>query len=506
MKPTQRPLLRCLPLLLAAVLVLPAWAPADAAPRYADRDTALNLAQALDKGLYRNKLISSTFIRGEGDGRYIVRVVLDNGIEQDWDMHQIRQWSRDGDIVLRKNKALVFTSDEDNSFGILDKNVFVEQALASNVFVMQYPPGDILAGRRINYGVYRFNLAELLGLAQGRDRHGYRYQYVFDLANGERELLSAWGAYDLLARDGLRDDAPGAGFVEQQPYRLQAIRPRALVNDPEGGTARFGIDMVFDRPVMLTAEHYPYEFYENNAGAKARGMPEHNFVLEVNAPNAVVVKPTERIRTLEFLRDIHSVNDPHHQVRVLLRASVNPVVLTHPPRITVEGNTVRATFVKVVDQSVLDRQALRAEEARRKQAQLLAPTLTAEEVRREETYRLSMTTGRAQLDRAKRAGNFGEAFEMYRAALANFNEAAATAGNDTDLRAAMRERNVLLANLPLMVLEHAEMVISEGTVADPAGLNRLIDAAAEMTRDDRLLRALRTLQQRLPAPAGSGGS
>ena len=47
--------------LTLALLALAGTAQATA-PRFADKDTALDLSQILDKGLFRDQLISSTFV------------------------------------------------------------------------------------------------------------------------------------------------------------------------------------------------------------------------------------------------------------------------------------------------------------------------------------------------------------------------------------------------------------------------------------------------------------
>ncbi|MFI5400812.1 MAG: hypothetical protein ACHQZQ_07175, partial [SAR324 cluster bacterium] len=118
----------------AASLVL-AWAgPAAAAPRYADKDTALELAQALDKGVLGNSLISSTFIQSVGRDQFVIRAVLDNGAQENWDMHQIRAWSQAESLTLRKNRALLFPKEQSNAFAVLDKNAFAQKALRAKVY------------------------------------------------------------------------------------------------------------------------------------------------------------------------------------------------------------------------------------------------------------------------------------------------------------------------------------------------------------------------------------
>ena len=489
--------------LICMVSLLSSWALAHAAaPRYADRELALKLAKVLDKGVFENKLISSTFIRKIGAEKYVVKVVLDNGGEQEWDMDQLRTWTKQGSLVLHKNNALVFPGSDSNEFAVFDKNGFVQHALRSNVYAKLHWPPDILAGKVINFQIYRFNVAELLDVNPGKDEQGYPHEYILDLQNGQREYLSFREAYESINRGALTDAVGNSADVERTPYLLQALRERKLAPSANGGTGEFGVDMVFDRPVRLDRGHFPFQVYEERARARAMGYGEFDFVIEVTAPNAEITRGVKRIGTLEFLRDIHAISDPVHPKRVLMRAAFNPVVLTSPPDIQVAANTVQITFTKVVDQSVLDRKAIQDEETRRRQAKLLAETLTDEEIRRISAYRQAMQTGGDQLQTARHAPQFGAAFEEYLAALTNFTEAAANASTDRELQDAMRQRNALLVNIPLMVLEHAELAVKLKPIPDPPGLKRLLDISAEMTRDEQLLKALQKLERQVDAAAG----
>lgn len=486
--------------IICTLTLLAFWcSPVLGAPRFADRDLALRLAKVLDKGVFENKLISSTFIRKIGADKYVVKIVLDNGSEQEWEMDQLREWTRNETLVLRKNKALIFPTKENNEFSVFDKNEFVQHALRSNVYVKLHHPPDILAGQTISFQIYRFNLVKLLNVSATRDRNGYPHQYVLDLQNGQREYLSYREAQAVVHRGALIDAAGGNSVVERTPYRLRSIHKRKLTKLSDGGKAEFGIDLIFNRPVELADVHFPFQLYEKSSRAGSRGFSEFDFVFEVTVPNAVLGRRVNRIGSLEYLRDIHAVSDPVHPRRVLVRAAINPVVFTSPPDIVVSENSVMITFSKVIDQSVLDRKSIQSEETRRRQARLLADTVTDEEIRRVNEYLLAMETGRDQLRNARHASQFGEAFEDYLAAMTNFTAAAANASTDRELQDSMRQRNALLVNIPLMVLEHAEMAVKLSPIPDPDGLTRLIDISSEMTRDDQVIKALKALKQKVAA-------
>jgi len=490
--------------LLAGLLLLALGAgagqPALAAPRYTDKENALALAQALDKGVFRDNLISSAFIQSRSTGNYLIKVVLDNGAEQDWDLHQIRNWSKDDSLTLRKNRALVFPSEDTNGFVVLDKNQFATRALRARVYAKRHKGDDILAGRTIAFTIYRFNLIELLNLAPSTDENGYRHRYVLDLENGQREFLSYREAHEVMARDGLSADPGAMAPVLTLPFRLEDLRAEPLGRMADDGTGRFGVTLVFDKAVPLEPSLFPFRLYEQTRPAGRNG-PDSRFVIEFTVPNAVLAKRVATIRHLEFLNGVRVVTDPENQVRLLLKAEVNPDVLTVPPQVeTGSSQDVRITFTKVIDQSVFDRKALEEAELRRRQDRMLHATLTAEEITARKDFQRLMGTGRDEVDRARNAPTFGQQVELLLAALANFRAAAETAYDDRALQDALRERNQLSVRLPTLIVEHVGAALARPPVQDAAGLQRLLDHAAALTRDETLLETIARYKGRLVGP------
>lgn len=476
-------------------LMLASAHPAGAAPRFADKDTALELAQTLDKGVYRNALITSTFIQSVARDQFVVKVVLDNGAEQDWDMHQIREATRDETLTLRKNRALLFPKEQTNAFVILDKNQFALKALRARVFAKAYGDSDVLAGQTIKYAVYQFNLVDLLNLAPGKDDQGYRQHYLFDLENGQRELLSYLDAYNVMMRNGLIEDAASAEPVMRRPYLLTAIQPHEL--QMVNGTGRFGMEFVFDRPIQLDAGAFPFQLYERAVPGAGKGPRDPAFVIEFTAPNAILPSDVTPISSLEFLQSIQAVADQRNQNRVLVRASLNPEVLTTAPEIEVKGTSVVVTFTKVQDQSVFDRKALMEAELRRRQDKLLNASLTQDEINRRNAYRQFMETGMGQVDRARSRATFQERVDQLVAALANFNDAAVSASNDRDLEESLKQRNVVLVKLPQLVMDYASEALKTKPVPNPDVLRRALETVINLTREPSTLAQLHDLLQRV---------
>jgi len=474
--------------------LLAAWAaPLGAAPRYVDKDSALEIAKALDKGVFRGHIISSTFVQATGREQYRIKAVLDNGSEQDWDLNQLRDMTREGAVSLPGNKMLIFPKADSSDYVVFDKNEFARKALRTRVLARRFTEPDVLAGRTIRYGVYQFNLVDLLSIKAGRDSQGYRHHYFFDLENGQREFISHLDAYNLMAQNALIEDPSAAGGpVMRSTYQLRSITPREL--QMTNGIGRFGLELMFDRPVQLEAGHFPFQIYERGAGGPRKmGLP---FVVEFTLPNTVLPNPVKEIKALEFLNTISATSDEYHSARVLVRANVNPDVLTQPPEVELKGQSLIVTFVKVMDQTVFDRDALVEADLRRRQDKLLHGTLTPEEAQRRVNYRQFMETGQGQVDRLRTRTTPREKIDLLISALSNFNEAATLASTDRDLEDAMRERNVIMTRLPPMVIDHARATLREAT-PDRDSLRSMIDLSLQLTRDSRLTTMLKELQTQL---------
>ena len=491
---------------LFVLLALGASAIQAAAPRYANKEDALDLAKVLDKSLFKSSLITSTFVQSVAPEQYLIKVVLENGAEQEWDLRQIRNWSREDSIVLQRNRVLLFPRKNTNEFVVFDKNAFTQKVLLSRIYTKKHKAPDILAGQEIHYALFEFNLTDLLNLAPGTDELGYPFRYVLDLANGQREQLSYIDAYEVLQRGGLTLEPDPAQPVMDRPYLLQAVESEELELLEEGGLGNFGVKLTFDREITLQPEHFPFQLYETQE--KAGDQKERNtFVIEFTAPNAVL--PAKQpgtelgdypISNLEYLQEINLVSDPDHQNRVLLRAKVNPDVLVTPPMVKIEGNFVTMVFSKVEDQSIFDRAALEQAVFRRKQDNLLSPEMTEEEVEKRRGYLEAMDSGTRMVERVRSTSTVGEKFQFLLTAMQFFRSASANASNDQELTDALRERNILIARIPVLVLDHVTAQLQSGQREDIEQLRKMVEVAAGLTQEPAQRRALQMLHEQLGQP------
>ena len=471
-------------LVVFAVMADLAWA----ASRYTDKDNALKLAEALDKGVYHQKLITSTFVQSEDKDKYYIKAILENGAEHNWDIRELRGMARDGDLVLRNNQALIFPDETENSFVILDKNLFSQRALQSKVYIKLHPDSDVLAGQEIAFGIHRFNLAGLLGIQSTRDDQGYKHQYVLDLENGQRELLSLLDAYQVLDRNGLRTGTSGMDVL-RTPYRLREIRTHGLTETGQLGVGQFGVEVVFDRPVILQPNHFPYRFFENGNDSSSRDK----FVVEVTLPNAELAGRIRPIKVLEYLHEVRAVTDPTYSKRLLMRANISPDVMTLPPRVDVRGNSVLISFAKVVDLTAEDRRTLHDRDLLTRQERLLNQELSSEELQRRQTYGEQMTEGTRLETLSRKSETILNRIDMLVAAMESYTIAAENASTDLQLKQALHRRNILVVRIPKMTITYTRKELSRKRVSGGAELRQVLEKVATLTRDRVMLNTIQEL-------------
>ena len=74
-------------------------------------------------------------------------------------------------------------------------------------------------------------------------------------------------------------------------------------------------------------------------------------------PNTIKNRDVPGFRNLDYLSYVELVTDVEHQMRVMLRAQVNPEVLELPPHVEVtDRNSVIVHFFSVTDQSIARRE------------------------------------------------------------------------------------------------------------------------------------------------------
>ncbi|MDH4120699.1 MAG: hypothetical protein OEV94_03240 [Deltaproteobacteria bacterium] len=449
-----------------------------ATPKYTDRETAMKLAEALDKGMYNGNLITSTFIQDAGVNGHYLRVVLDNNTSEDWTLDKLQQYARDERVRLRGNNILLFPSPNAGRFLVLDRARFIRSGLAAKVYVKTYQDPDPLVGQKIPFAIHTFNLAEVEGVT-ARDAFGYPIRYVVEMTNGRRDLLSNLDAYRVLEESALTTDL---SEQEVQPYVLQEIKAHGLSDTDSSGVSRFGIEMVFNRSVNFTPSHFPFQLYEQPGGKKAKG----NFTIEVIVPNAVNGGRLGTIKDLEYLHRIQMISRQNTPDRMYLQAYLTPDVLSIPPTVEVHGSSVLVTFFKVTDLGVLNKTERVEAELRRRQAEAGGLQLSQDELARVAQYREAFQKGRQLATQARESKDIAHTTRLYQEAMEQFTLAAANGVSDRDFSEAFQARSDIEARLPPLIVSEVRRILNGKGDINKAELTGLLETARKLSKDPYL--------------------
>ena len=430
-------------------------------PEYTSRENALQLAELLDKGSFRNFRISSVFVKNKTDTEFFLQAILDDGSSQEWRMDQIHEWTLTDQLVLTGNRVLVFPSAESTEFGVLDKNEFYRTVLTTKAYVKTYGEHDLLEGKRITYGLRRFRM-----LHPGTDDRftadpaGNRFRYVLELDNGGREILTYLSAYQQLNRGAFIQQPMAEDIILREPFLIREMVaiPRQM-EDELRNIWRFGVELFFDQPVTLTPDLIPYQIVEQNLRDPETGLRINQFFIQVMIPNAEKIREVPGFRTLEYLQFVEVVTDVEHQQRIFLRAQITPQVFELPPYTEITNrNSIVVHFFTVTDQSITRRQQFI--ESRVPIEGLQAAMFPFDQ---ETVFDQNYVKAVEQIRSAQRQTNTHLKIDTYLNALDSLHEAALNAENDQQLTQALLQRDTLLKILPDLIISNTQRKILEST-------------------------------------------
>ena len=189
------------------------------------------------------------------------------------------------------------------------------------------------------------------------DETGNRYRYVLELENGIREFLTYPDAYRLVQKRAFSNPSDGQ-VVHRRPYQVRELGELARhLEDELHNIWSFGVEVIFDRPVDLVSSQFGYQIVEQNLRDPETGKRRNQFFVNVIFPNTIKNRDVPGFRNLDYLSYVELVTDVEHQMRVMLRAQVNPEVLELPPHVEVtDRNSVIVHFFSVTDQSIARRE------------------------------------------------------------------------------------------------------------------------------------------------------
>ena len=443
---------------LAGVMFLAAFnLPVFAFPEYTSRQKALKLAGVLDEGFFRSIKIASVFVKNRGEDDYYLQAILDDGSSRKWLINRIREWTHADELILSKNRALVFPSQGSTDFGVLDKNEFYRTVLNATAFVKTFGKHDVLEGKSLILGVRRFRILQAGDKKfLTTNRFGERYRYVLELENGSREYFTYTDAFGFLQRTALLQKDPENVSVLRKTFKVRELKKIPLQKEDElRGIWRFGIEVVFDGPILTSPDWFPYQVVEFKMRDPETGRYKAQFFLQIIFPNSEKIREVSGFKNHEYLRYVEIDADVEHQKRVILRAMINPDALDLPPFIEItDRNSVIVNFYNTTDQSLTQSPDLLASHSA---GELPRSVFTPDQVETEfETHYLEAV---GMIRAAQEQLNTHLRIETYFKALEALKQAALSAEFDIQIAQALKQRDILLRTMPKLIIRNVQMTI-----------------------------------------------
>lgn len=469
-------------------------------PKFTDKQTALELARVLDKGMFGRYTISSAYVQNENVSDYYLSVILSDGSAQKWYIDQIYKWSRDDRLLLDGNRALLFLDPTDSRFVVLDKNKFHRQALSANVYTKVFGAGDPLVGKKFRFFIKTFSLISPTETAFGRNSNGSKYRYIIDLYNGIRELLTYEDVYQILENGYLKTEENAEATAFKNAYHVTKIVPYSK-SESEDGVSQFGVEIQFDQPIMMEGEQFPYQLYERKIYLKSQRKTRREFILDITIPNSEKKYEIRPISNLEYLQNIMIVKDPKHPKRLLLRTTFNPTVMDIPPLIYRNSdNSVYVNFFNLIDQTILSRgmllEAKKRKEAEHESSKKIKITKA---IKQDSDYGRAFIVALQTHTESQAITDPEEKISKLLLGIKQFEEAALHSEKDSQLHNALAKRNQLRENVIAVSLEYIKDQLSKKDVGagDAQKMISLLDQAESFTGRQQLLKEIDRLRDQL---------
>lgn len=503
----------CRIMVLLSVIFIYGLGSALAMPRYTDKENALKMASVLDKGKFAHLKISSTYVINDREDEFYISVVLSDGTNRKWSLDQIYSWSREDKLRLSENRSLIFLNPESTQFHVLDKNKFHKLALRAKDYIKTYAKGDPLEGKTFHYAIKSFNMIYPKETAFGRDKTGSKFRYILDLVNGTRELLTYEDAFNMTYQ--YNEETGTYQFSEkkrllleknpqltlEKAYQITKVVPHQKeINDTR--FAQFGLEVIFDRALKLANDQFPFEIYEGMVATRHRKDKTRAFFIDITLPNAE--KRDEelgRIKNLEYLHNIHLVNDPKYPKRLLLRAQFSPDLMDLTPEVTVIKEDPRRLFISffhIADQTVTSRTTLMDPKKRRRiEKESLIQIPVKPKVNLTSNYGKILMQARD----ASKQSNMLEGEEARQQSLIDsiklYEEAAYHAQTDQELIDALNERNNLREKAVNIFIDFVRTNLNPKSKYNKMTLMQKLDQAESLTQNQRLLSEIEELRYKL---------
>tara|TARA_B100000945_G_C20401143_1_gene607386 strand:- start:381 stop:1904 length:1524 start_codon:yes stop_codon:yes gene_type:complete len=473
--------------LFTALLFLASYNSATYAfPEYTSRQKALKLAEVLEKGYFKSIKISSVFVKNIGKDDYYLQALLSDGSSRKWFLNRIHEWLQTDELILSNNRALVFPSNATTDFGVLEKNDFYRTALNATAYVKTFGKHDVLEGKSLVLGILRFRiLQEDDSKFLKTNKKGDRYRYVLELENGTHEYLTYTDAFLLMQRSALLEEVPETVNVLRKSYKVKGMKKITLqLEDELREIWRFGIEVVFDKPVMTDADKFPYRFVEVKKKDPNTGRLKSNFFLHIIFPNAEKRTLVRGFKKHEYLHQVKIETDKTRQKRVILKAMVDPDVIDLPPYVEVtDRNSVVINYYSSKNRNLTQPPDLPVTQS---PSEVPRSVFTPEKIETE--FEKKYMKVLVLIRDAQQQPNMNIRINTYFKALEELKKASLSAEDDIQITQALNQRDVLLITLPKLIIRNVQMTIlakkldQQGTKADPELSRELLAQLAQAER------------------------
>ena len=455
-------------------------------PEYTSRQKALKMASVLEKGYFKSIKISSVFVKNIGEDDYYLQALLSDGSSRKWLLNRIHEWTQTDNLILSNNRALVFPSTATTDFGVLEKNDFYRTALNATAYVKTFGKHDVLEGKSLVLGVLRFRiLQENDNNFMKTNKHGDRYRYILELENGTHEYLTYTDAFLLMQRSALLEDVPESVNVLRKSYKVKGMKKIPLqLEDELREIWRFGIEVVFDKPVMTDADKFPYRLVELKKKDLDTGRLKSSFFIQIVFPNTEKRSLIKGFKKHEYLHEVKIETDMKHQKRVLLKAMVDPNIMDLPPYVEVtDRNSVVVNYYSSKNRNLIQPPDLPVTQS---PIEIPRSVFTPEKLETEFEKKYMQVL--VLLREAQQQQNMDIRIKTYFKALEDLKKASLSANDDIQITQALNQRDVLLLTLPKLIIRNVQMTIlakkldQQGTKIDPELSRELLAQLAQAER------------------------
>ena len=444
--------------IFSALLLLKNFDSASCAfPEYTSRQKALKLAVVLENGYFKSIKILSVFVKNIGKDDYYLQALLSDGSSRKWLLNRIREWTQTDEMILNNNRALVFPSSTTTDFGVLEKNDFYRTALNATAYVKTFGKHDVLEGKSLVLGVLRFRiLQEDDSKYLKTNKQGDRYRYLLELENGTHEYLTYTDAFLIMQRSALLEEVPESVNVLRKSYKVKEIKKIPMqLEDELRDIWRFGIEVVFDKPVMTDADKFPYRLVELKKKDPDTGRLKSNFFLQIVFPNTEKRNFVKGFIHHEYLHQVKIETDNKHQKRVILKAMVDPDVMDLPPYVEVtDRNSVLVNYFISQNQNLIQPPDLPVTQS---PTEVPRSVFTPEKLETEFEKKYMQVL--ILIRDAQKQQNMNLRINTYFKALKELKKASLSAENDIQITQALNQRDILLITLPKLIIRNVQMTI-----------------------------------------------